>query len=79
VARVQGRVHRPGRHDELDPGGDGGRVRRLVLGAQAGQRSRRITEAIWASLEIFPLKKITPAACPALICRNRADGTVSPE
>ena len=42
-------------------------------------RSCRITDAIWASLEMFPLKKITPAACPALICCSRADGTVSPE
>ena len=38
-----------------------------------------ITEAIWVSLEMFPPKKITPAAWPALICCSRANGGVSPE
>ena len=42
-------------------------------------RSCWITEAIWVSLEMFPPKKITPAAWPALICCSRADGGVSPE
>jgi hypothetical protein len=42
-------------------------------------RSCWITDAIWDSLEMFPPKKITPAAWPALICWSREDGTVSPE
>jgi hypothetical protein len=37
-----------------------------------------MTDAIWASLEMFSPKKITPAAWPALICLSRAGGTVSP-
>ncbi len=41
-------------------------------------RNCLITDAIWASLETFPAKKITPAARPARICRSRAAGTVSP-
>ena len=41
-------------------------------------RSCWITDAIWASLEMFSPKKITPAAWPALICCSRAAGTVSP-
>jgi hypothetical protein len=37
-----------------------------------------MTDAIWASLEMFSPKKITPAAWPALICLSSADGTVRP-
>ena len=39
----------------------------------------RITDAIWLSLEMFPPKKITPAAWPARICSSNEDGTCSPE
>ena len=42
-------------------------------------RSCRITDAIWLSLEMFPPKKITPAAWPARICSSNEDGTCSPE
>jgi hypothetical protein len=38
-----------------------------------------ITEAIWVGLEMFPPKKITPAAWPAVMACSSADGTVRPE
>jgi hypothetical protein len=37
-----------------------------------------MTEAIWASLEMFWLKKMTPPTSPSAIQRSRLAGGVSP-